>query len=65
MFCIIEQFEKKQLFEWIKWSIDLTRPVKGEISRPMPNDRKKNHDELKLALTSSGVKFNRENDLFK
>jgi hypothetical protein len=65
MFSIIKQFEKRQLFDWIKWSIDLTRPIKGAISRPMPIDRKRNHDELKLALTSSGVKLNRENDLFK
>jgi hypothetical protein len=65
MFSIVEKFEKKQLFDWIKWSIDLTRPIKGAIARPIPIDRKKNHDELKLALTSSGVKFNREHDLFK
>jgi hypothetical protein len=65
MFSISKQFEKGQLFDWIKWSIDLTRPIKGTIARPLPAERKKNHDELKLALTRSGVKLNRENDMFK
>jgi hypothetical protein len=65
MFSIIEKFEKKHLFDWIKWSVDLTRNIKGEMSRPMPVERRRYHDELKLALNNTGVKFNREHDLFK
>jgi hypothetical protein len=55
MFDVIEIFQKNQLFDWIKYSLDLMRPGKNEDYGPMNAERKKHHDELQLALVNTGV----------